>query len=142
MGGKTKTSFDKERQPRKRRGPSERTKIMAAMERKSKDEEGFYDLLVQRAFNPEDNFAFKELLTRLYPIPKQTMPMIEFEFNEEADPHVQASQIMKAASSGHIPPDVAGAFISSIASMLKIEEITKIKDEIEEIKRLMGESDG
>ena len=69
----TKTSFTKANQP-KGRGKSERTKILESFERLSKTEDEFYDLLTLKAFDPEDNFSFKELLVRMSPIPKATMP--------------------------------------------------------------------
>ena len=49
------TTFGKGKQPSKRRGKSERTKILEAMSRAGKTEEGFYDELVARAENPDDN---------------------------------------------------------------------------------------
>jgi len=133
--------FGKDKQPKNRRGKAERTKILEAMKRQSRTEDSFYDYLVTRAFNPEDTFGAPELLKRLYPIPKATLPLVEFEFDENAIPAVQASQIMKASSMGKIAPDVANTFISSIASMLKIEEVTEIKKEIEQIKEKLGLSD-
>lgn len=136
-----KNQFGKDSQPIKRRGKSERTKILEAMKRQSKSEECFYDYLVKRAFNPEDTFGAPELLKRLAPLPKATLPLVEFEFDESLTPAKQGAQVLKAAALKQIPPDVAQSFIASIASMLKIDEITQIKDEIEEIKRLMGDSD-
>jgi len=135
MGNKNpKNQFGKDKQPVKRRGKAERTKIIEAMARQSKTEEDFYDYLVTRAFNPEDNFGAPELLKRLYPIPKATLPMVEFDFDEKASLSVQASQIMKASSSGKIAPDVAGTFIASIASMLKITEITDLEERIKALE--------
>ena len=135
MGNKNPDNqFGKDKQPHKRRGKAERTKIIEAMARQSKTEEDFYDYLVTRAFNPEDNFGAPELLKRLYPIPKATLPMVEFEFDESASLSVQASQIMKASSSGKIAPDVAGTFIASIASMLKITEITDLEERIKALE--------
>lgn len=126
--------FAKDSQPKKRRGKSERTKILDAMKRNSRDEDEFYDLLITRAFNPEDNFAFKELLSRVYPVPKSTMPLIQFEFDESATPSVKASQIMKASADGIIPPDVANTFIASLASMLKITEITELEERLKALE--------
>lgn len=128
--------FNEDNQPRKRRGKAERTKILAAMERQSKTEEDFYDYLVTRAFNPEDTFGAPELLKRLYPIPKATLPMVEFEFDESATMAKQAAQIMKAASDGLLAPDVANVFVGSIASMLKITEVTDLEDRIKNLEDL------
>ena len=124
------------------RGKSERTKIIEAMKRKGKTEGDFYDYLVVRAFDVEDSFGAPELLKRMAPLPKATLPLVEFEFDETLPPAKQGAQVLKAAALKQIPPDVAQSFIASIASMLKIDEITAIKDEIEEIKKLIGESNG
>ena len=43
---KSSTTFDKDKQPAKGRGRSERTKILDAMKETNKTEEGFYQLLV------------------------------------------------------------------------------------------------
>lgn len=130
------SKFSKEHQPENRRGrgKSERTKLLEAMERESETEDGFYDMLIRRAFNPEDNFAFKEALQRLAPLKKATMPMVEFDFDESAKPHIQAAQVMKAASDGLVPPDIANLFVSSIASMIKIQEITDIDDRLKALE--------
>lgn len=133
--------FDETNQPKERkpRGKSERTKILEAMKREGKSEEGFYDLMVRKAHDTEDNFSFGEMLKRLSPIPKQTLPKVEFEFDDKAIPAVQAAQVLKASSSGLIAPDIANQFITSIASMLKIEEVTLIRKEIDEIKSILDE---
>jgi hypothetical protein len=136
--------FSSEHQPDKRRGrgPSERTKILDAMKREAQTEDSFYDMLIRRAFNPEDNFAFKEALQRLAPLKKATMPMVEFEFDDTAKPHEQAAQVLKAAADGLIPPDIANIFVGSIASMIKIEEVTEIAKRLESIEASLGIGNG
>lgn len=130
------TRFTSELQPtgRRPRGKAERTKILDAMKRESKSEEDFYDLLVRRAFNPDDSFGAPELLKRLAPLSKATMPLVEFDFDSSATPSEQASQILDAAASGQIPPDIAQTFINAIASMLKIDEITELQKRLESIE--------
>jgi hypothetical protein len=118
----------------KGRGKSDRTKILDAMKRKGKTEAGFYDLLIEKAFNVEDNFTFNELLKRLSPIAKSVAPMIEFNFPEKAVPHKQAIAVMKAISDGKIPPDMGTLFIASIQSMLKIQEVTDIDERLKKME--------
>lgn len=133
---KNNTSFDSSNQPkdRKPRGKSERTKILDAMKREGQTEDGFYDLLITRAFDPKDSFTFKELLIRISPIPKSVSPMVEFEFNEKANPHIQATQVLAAISLGKIPSDIGQIFISSISSMLKIQELTDFEERLKAIE--------
>ena len=135
---KNETSFSEDKQPIKRRGKSERTKILEAMDRGAKTEEEFYDLLIARAFNVEDQFGFGELLKRISPIPKQVSPSIKFDFNKELKPHQQAAQIMDAISDGEVPPDLGVLFVQAIKSMIDIEEYTDLKDRIESIEKSLG----
>jgi len=136
----TKTSFNKDNQPTKRtpRGKAERTKILEAMKRAGQTEEGFYDLLISKAYNPEDNFSFNEVLKRLYPIPKQVAPNIEFYFNEKSKPNEKAEQIIKAVSQGQVPPDIGVMLISSIKLSIEIEETTELAERISELEKSMG----
>ncbi len=129
---KSSTSFNSGNQPKERkgRGKSERTKILDSFGRCSKTEEEFYDLLTTKAFNPEDNFSFKELLSRLSPISKSTFPCVTFEFNKKSLPHEQASQVLDAIAQGIIPSDIGNSFVSSIQSMLKIKEVTDLEERL------------
>ena len=137
----SKTTFSKKNQPVRGRGKSERTKILEAMKRAGETEDGFYDLLVAKAIDPKDKFTFKELLVRLSPIPKQTSPLVSFDFDDSAKPHVQASQVLKAISQRLIPADVGNVFIQSLKAMIDIEEYTDLKDRIDKLeKALNGQS--
>jgi len=136
------TKFSKENQPKVKRGrcKSERTKILEAMQRAGKTEEGFYDLLIERANDPDDNFTFKELLSRFSPIPKAVSPLVEFEFPKDAKPHVQAAYVLAAVSEGIIPSDIGNVFVQSIKAMIDIEEYTDLKERIEAIEESLGVS--
>lgn len=132
--------FSKDNQPRVR-GKSEKTKFIDALKRKAKTEDQFYELCIERAFAPDDNFAFKEILARLSPLSKAVAPTIEFEFPAGAKPHVQAEAVMKGIAKGVIPPDLGAQFISSIKAMVDIEENTELKERIEKLEALLnGES--
>jgi hypothetical protein len=136
---KTKTSITPtKRKTMKPRGKSERTKILESLERIGKTETGFYDHLSERAFDPEDNFALKELLARLSPIPKQVAPLVQFDFPKKAKPHVQADYVLNAIAAGKIPSDIGNVFIQSIKSMIDIEEYTDLKERIEGIETALG----
>ena len=132
----TRHAFSSENQPEKRkgRGPSPRTLILEAMKRAGKTEEGFYDLLFERALDSEDKFALPELLKRLAPIPKATMPMVEFEFDKESTPVQQASQVIDAIAAGHIPADIGKMFVDSLTNMLKISEVTDLEERIKALE--------
>jgi hypothetical protein len=131
---KSSTTFGKDKQPANGRGKSERTKILNAMKETNKTEEGFYQLLVNKAHDPEDNFAFKELLSRLSPVPKAVSPLYEFTFDIEGSPHKQALQIINAIADGKIPSDVGNIIITSISSMLNIQEKTDFEERLKAIE--------
>ena len=90
----------------------------------------------------EDSSPNAQLLTlvlqRIEPPLKSTFPLIEFDFDEKAKPAEQAAQVIRAASDGVIAPDIANIFVSSIAAMLKIDEVTEIRKELDQIKEMLG----
>lgn len=131
-----KNTFSTDKQPKKRkpRGKDKRTLILEAMERQGKTQESFYDMLIERSFNLDDNFAFKEVLTRMYPVPKAVAPLVEFDFPKKEKPHAQAAHVLEAVSKGVIPSDVGKMFIESISSMLKIQEITDFEERLKAIE--------
>jgi len=69
---------------------------------------------------------------------KATAPTINFTIDEKGKPTEQAAQILAAIAAGIIQPDIGAMLISSISNVLKIEEVTTIKEEMEEIKRKLG----
>lgn len=140
MGVKTKTSFSESNQPKEKkpRGKSQRTKILEAMERKGETEDGFYDLLIEKAFNPEDNFTFKELLSRLAPLAKAVAPLFKFDLPEDAKPHEKADYVLKAIANGEIPSDVGNTCIQAIKAMIDIEEFTDLKARIDRLEAALN----
>lgn len=78
------------------------------------------------------------VLNRIEPPLKAIAPMVDFNFDANAKPHNQANQILKAISSGKIPPDIGQMFIQSIKSMIDIEEYTSLKERIEQIEKSLG----
>jgi hypothetical protein len=125
--------FSAENQPskeRRGRGKSERNKILEAFKRAGKTEDGFYDLLVMKAHDPEDNFTFKEVLNRISPLNKAVAPTIEFDFPENAKPHEQASAVLKGVADGLIPPDIGSQFVGSISAMMKIQEVSEFDERL------------
>lgn len=137
MGTKTKTSFGKDNQPRKRRGKAPRTLLLEALEKAGKDESGFYEEMLTRALNKEDPASpqlLKEVLSRLYPNSKPTMPLVEFEFPSESTPLDKVIALEKAVSSAAIPGDVAKLMVDIIKAGMEISEITDIKERLEALE--------
>lgn len=148
---KSSTSFEKG-QDKPGRGRSFKNKLFdvikehsligAAPDISKEDAEKLYlTHFAKRAFDTDDQASgtlSNALLNKSYPSLKSTMPSVNFEFSEESTPLKQAAQILKAASDGKIPPDVAQIFISSIASMMKIEEVTEIANRLTAIEQELG----
>lgn len=137
----TKTSFSKDNQPKRGRGKSERTKILEAMERAGKTEDGFYELLIEKAHNPDDAFGFRELLSRLSPIPKSVAPTVNFEFDSTANLHEQSGQILEAIARGDLPPDIGSAILTGISSMVRVKEVTDIDERLKKMESELESSE-
>ena len=155
MAKKNQTSFDKDKQPkpenRKPRGKSKRTLMLDAIRQQcgSKEKPGdemdylikvieasLGDLSADPPILP--NPALMAIvMNRIEPPLKSTSPMVEFEFGEKATPLEQASQVLKAASQGKIPPDIMELFVRSISGVMKIEEVSALRDEVDEIKAIL-----
>jgi len=148
--------FTEDRQPEKRRGRSTKNKILDAIKSESvKDliglhgeptreqaENAFFSHIAKRAFNIDDKDSgqmLKVLADKGWSSVKPTMERVEFEFDSTTTPDKQAAQVLDAASKGLISPDVANMFIDSISKMLKIDEITVIKNRLEAIEKALDE---
>ena len=141
---KSSTSYKKGNKPKVTTGKrkTERTKILEALARAGKTEEDFYDGLVDRSDNPDDTFMIKELITRMSPVPKAVAPLVEFKFPKDAPPGIQAAHVLDAVANGIIPSDIGSMFITSIKTMIDIDEYTALKDRIAEIESSLGISNG
>lgn len=138
-------AFDSENQPEKRkpRGRGKRSLMLEAIRKEIEGGEIEYlKQIIRLSLGTGDGKPNSHLqsmvLQRIEPPLKSTMPFVEFDFDEKSKPHEQAASIMKAVSAGKISPDVGHVFISSITSMLKIEEVTQIKKDIDSIKEMLG----
>ena len=108
---------------------------------KEQCEKAFLKHIASRAFNAEDpasGMCLTLLTNKGWPNLKPSNETVEFEFDKEALPHIQASQVMYAAANGFIPPDIANTFIQSIKAMIDIEEYTNLKDRIEKLEAALN----
>jgi hypothetical protein len=74
------------------------------------------------------------VLSRIEPPLKSVTPTFEFDFDPEADLHKQAKQVLDAMAKGKIPSDVGQLFITSISSMLNIQEKTDFEERLKAIE--------
>ena len=133
MGDKTRTSFCKDNQPSKRRGKAQRTLLLEALKENNTTESDFYAAMVKRSMDAGDPASaqlMKEVLSRLYPQAKSTMPLVEFDFPSNATAVKKVDALEKAVSTGAIPGDLAKIMIDIIKAGMEISEITDLKDRI------------
>lgn len=74
------------------------------------------------------------VLNRIEPPLKSVTPTYKFDFDPEADLHKQAKQVLDAMAKGEIPSDVGQLFITSISSMLNIQEKTDFEERLKAIE--------
>ena len=66
-------------------------------------------------------------------------PNVKINMDSNAPAHVMAEQIMKAAANGEIPTSGANNLMSGLASMMKIEEVTELRERLEAIEaKILG----
>lgn len=106
---------------------------------KEEAEKAFFSHIATSAFildDPNRSMCLKLLSDKGWANIKPSSEMLSFNFDENAKPHEQASQVMKAVSIGEVPPDMGLAFISGIAGSLKIQEVTDIDERLKTIEEL------
>ena len=146
------TSFTEENQPKKRRGKSGRTLVLEGIKSampscKGNDEAQslYFKEVAKRAFNADDKDSvtlLKWMGDKGWASLKSVMEKVEFELDESGTPIQQAKQVLKAASDGVISPDIAQMFIGSISGLVKIDEVTEIRKELEDLKEMVSNLNG
>ena len=133
----TKTSFTKENQPERKGGQWFKTKLIASLERQGMTEDGFIDLLVQRAI-ADGGVYLQELLKRYNPVPKQSHESIIIDgWPKDGTPAEKANKVLDCITDGTIPPDVGSILIEAISKSLGIEEVTELAKRLEAIEKLL-----
>jgi hypothetical protein len=111
-------------------------------------EKAVFAHLAESAFSPvselqkdQSSTCLSILMKKGWPDLKPQDPMIEFEFDSSGSPLQKANQLFDAISKGFIPPSTGLSLINAMASVMKIEEVTEIRKEIERIKDKLGIAD-
>ncbi|VVE82866.1 hypothetical protein [Pandoraea sputorum] len=133
------TRFTSDNQPVKRRGKTPRTLLVEALKSEANlDEPSFYKLIVQRALDG-DAMLTREILTRLQPVHKATLPDVQLDIPREAAPVDKVVAIIDAVAAGHCPPDVGDMMIGMIKNMLDIYNVTELAEKVRRIEERLGE---
>ncbi|VVD90822.1 hypothetical protein PCO31110_01610 [Pandoraea communis] len=134
------TRFTSDNQPAKRRGKTPKTLLLEALKNEAGiDEAAFYELIVRRAITGEDPMLTREILARLQPIHKATLPDVQFEIPRGTAPVDKVVAIIDAVADGKCPPDVGDMMIGMIKNMLDIYNVTELAEKVRRIEERLGE---
>lgn len=139
-----KHQYSSENQPkvRKPRGPDKRTLLLQAIKDVTgEDEQAFWKTAVRRAMNPDDSASsmlMKEVVSRLYPQSKPTMPVVEFDFRKSGTPAEKVEDISNAVSDGTLPVDVAKVMVDIIKAGLDIVEVTELAERLAKLEEMLN----
>ena len=157
---KSSTSFNEDTQPedRKPRGKGKKSLMLEAIKSVCGDEKDFLKQVVTIGLGgwtqPEQTEEQKEndeqpeepvfqnpnpmllnmVLNRIEPPLKSVSPMVKFKFDIKGKPHEQALQVLDAMAKGDLPSDIGQLFVTSISSMLNIQEKTDFEERLKAIE--------
>ncbi|CAB5156599.1 hypothetical protein UFOVP150_79 [uncultured Caudovirales phage] len=140
-----KNQFDQNYQPAVRtpRSRGWRTRILEAFEADGKTEDDFIKYICARAFNPDDPLAsqlIKEVIQRLDPSPKQTLPVIKFHFPSDGTPVEKIESVISAVSTGEMSADIAQVLVNMVKTAVDIEEVTELAARLERLEQLLAKA--
>jgi len=124
------------------RGKNKKTLIVEALQRAGQTEEGFYDILVERALNEGDDFAFGELLKRFHIIDKSTFPIYDFKMpsGKNVSKLQQGDAVLKAIGDQKLPIDAGKILIDIIKDVSVIEEIHEHGARLDALESMTGKN--
>jgi len=152
---KSSTSFDDKTQPKERkpRGKGRKSLMLDAIKSVCGDEEKFLEQVVtiglggwtqpeqkedeeevEPVFQNPNPMLLNMVLNRIEPPLKSVAPMVKFEFDINGKPHEQALQVLDAMAKGVLPSDIGQLFVTSISSMLNIQEKTDFEERLKAIE--------
>tara|TARA_R110002020_G_scaffold467655_1_gene691374 strand:+ start:10729 stop:11172 length:444 start_codon:yes stop_codon:yes gene_type:complete len=127
------------------RGKGKKSLMLEAIRSVCGNEEEFLKKVVTVGLGDIENDAAPNpalitlVLNRIEPPLKAISPMVKFELDPNGKPHESALQILTAISKGELAADVGNMLITSITSMLKIQEVTDLEDRIKAIEAASAE---
>ena len=132
------TRFSADRQPTRRRGKDQRTKILEAIKEQTKlNEKGFYKKVAKRALTDGDTLMMKELLTRVAPAAKPVAPSVQFDFPENGTPVEQVDAVLRAVAAGKVSPDVGQQLVAIIRGKLDVLELSELADRLAAVEKAL-----
>lgn len=150
----TQYSKDNPTKYRGARGKAKRTIMLEAIHEELLDEMGehfdtqegaelaYMRLMVRRSLDVKDRASSvltKEVMDRLCPVDKATLPTYELDIPEGATPVEKIGAVLKAVAAGTVPPDVGNLLINMITAGVKVEETTELMQRLEAMEKLLME---
>lgn len=137
-----KNQFSSGHQPGTKRGKDKRKMMLDAIKKVTGfDEEEFFAELVALGWNGKHDAVLNEVIKRVYPVHKPTMPAIEnFSFPENATEFEKCLLIQENVANGTISPDTGELMIRMINHSIEIKEKTEMHARIEALEKLMAET--
>lgn len=150
--------FSADFQPTKRtkRGPDKRTMMLRAImenlvrpdgtpfETGEDAEQAMLAEVVKRAVNakdPNSSQLMKEVLIRLAPPDKATLPTFEFNFRHDGSAAEKIADVQSAVADGILPVDIGNTMVNIIVSGIKVFEVTELAERLERIEEMMSKED-
>lgn len=157
---KGRGGFSSDHQPanRGRRGKDKRTLLLEAimetvnattegslkdihLRDKDEAEKLFNMTLVSRAMNRNDSASaalMKEMLDRLHPTNKATLPAIEFPFRENGSASEKIEDVQAAVADGTLPVDMGNTMVNMIVAGIKVFEVTELAERLARIEEMLN----
>jgi hypothetical protein len=140
-----KNQFDSNNQPAVRtpRSKGWRTRILEAFEAQGQTESDFIGYICARALNPDDPLSsqlIKEIIQRLDPSPKQTLPVIQFSFPSDGTPVEKIEAVISAVASGEMSADIAHVLVNMVKTSVDIEEVTELAARLDKLEQLLAKT--
>ena len=122
------------------RGKSAKTKILEALKRDPKTEADFWDLIVKKAMIDNDDLMLQLMAKKIAPDVKPVLELFKITGLKRSPTRLErAEAIVKAATDGKIPIDVAQQYLRALADVAKVEEVDSILDRIAKLEEKINQ---
>lgn len=132
-----KNQFSKENQPRSR-SEGYRKKIIDALKLCGKDEMSYLQHYIEKAMREDGMAGEREILMRISPAPKATLPTIHVEYPSKASPVQKIDFVIESVASGDIPADIGQSLVQMIRASMDAQELTDVIERLEKLERMLS----
>lgn len=86
-----------------------------------------------------DPSMYRDILARLIPYSRPTMPQVQFDFDPDWTPNERIDAIMKSVAAGEIAVDVAHSLIDIFKKGAEVQEISGILERLADLENKINE---